>query len=321
MCSTSVAKPEPMDEHAQLPLEVPVVFVVFNRPDCTARSLAAIRAARPRRLYVVADGPRPDRPGEAARCAEVRALVEQGIDWPCEVIRDYAPANLGCARRVSSGLDAVFAREPEAIVLEDDCVPDPSFFAFSGELLARYRKEDRVSHIGGANFQSETRPGTYYFSRYNHVWGWAAWKRSWALFDWEMKDWTAVRETNWLHELLDDPGAAQYWRDAFDSVLAGKVDSWAYRWTYAMWRHGGLAALPGVNLVTNIGFGLDATHMRPTERRLCRPVAELTFPLRHPEQIERDRHADSHTERTLFSGGYAGLLRRSARRILRRLKS
>ncbi len=299
-------------------LTTTVVLVVFNRPGCTARSLAAIRAAQPSRLYVVADGPRRDRPGEPALCAEVRSLVEHGVDWPCEVIRDYAPANLGCARRVSSGLDAVFAREPEAIILEDDCVPGRSFFPFSAELLARYRDDDRISHIGGANFQARAQPDRYYFSRYNHVWGWAAWRRSWKHFDWEMKDWPAARETSWLREQFSEPGAAQYWRDVFDRVHAGKVDSWAYRWTYAMWRHGGLAALPGVNLVTNIGFGLDATHMRPAERRLCRPTAELTFPLRHPENIERDRRADSHTEHTLYSGGYAGLLRRSARRLLGR---
>jgi len=300
-------------------LATPVVFVVFNRPDCTARSLAAIRAARPARLYVVADGPRPDRAGEAERCAEVRALVEQGVDWPCEVIRDYAAANLGCARRVSSGLDAVFARETEAIILEDDCVPDPTFFPFCAELLERYRQEDRVSHIGGANFQAKAQPGRYYFSRYNHVWGWAAWRRSWRLFDWEMKDWPATRETGWLREQFSEPGAAQYWGDVFDRVHAGEVDSWAYRWTYAMWRHGGLAALPGLNLVSNIGFGLDATHMQPAERRLCRPAGQVGFPLRHPDQIERDRPADSCTERTLYSRGYAGLLRRAVRRMLRRV--
>lgn len=300
------------------PLSTPVVFLVFNRPDCTARSLAAIRDARPQRLYVVADGPRPDRPGEAALCAEVRSLVEQGIDWPCDVDRDYAPANLGCARRVSSGLDAVFAREAEAIILEDDCVAGPAFFPFCAEMLARYRSTEKISHIGGANFQTTPPVESYYFSRYNHVWGWAAWRRSWAHFDWEMRDWPAARDTNWLRGLFDEAGAAQYWRDAFDLVYAGKVDSWAYRWTYAMWRHGGLAVLPAVNLVTNIGFGVDATHMRESDRILCRPAMELAFPLRHPASIARDVQADRRTECTLYSGGYAGWLRRTARRLLGR---
>ena len=310
-----------MNAPEESPLPTPVVFLVFNRPDCTARSLAAIRAARPRRLYVVADGPRAGRAGEAALCAEVRSQVEQGIDWPCEVIRDYAPANLGCARRVSSGLDAVFAREPEAIILEDDCVADPSFFAFSAALLERYRRQSEVWHIGGANFQAAAQPGACYFSRYNHVWGWAAWARSWAHLDWAMQDWPAVRETGWLRDLLGDPWAARYWRDGFDSVLAGRVDSWAYRWTYAMWRQGGLAVLPGVNLVSNIGFDGDATHVRKSDRQLCRPAAAITFPLQYPAKVERDRRADDYTERTLYSGGLLGQLRRSASRVVRRLKS
>src|ERR1019366_6764616 len=142
-----------------------VVFLIFNRPDCTVRSLAAIRAARPRRLYVVADGPRSDRAGEAALCAEVRTLVESGVDWPCEVIRDYAPANLGCARRVSSGLDAVFSRESEAIIIEDDCVADPTFFRFCTELLERYRDAPQVGQIAGCTFQGAGDAGaTSYYS-------------------------------------------------------------------------------------------------------------------------------------------------------------
>jgi hypothetical protein len=302
-------------------LTTPVILVVFNRPECTARSLAAIRAVRPRQLFLVADGPRADRPGEAALCAEVRALVEQGVDWPCELVRDYAPDNLGCARRVVSGLDKVFSQVVEAIILEDDCVADPSFFSFCTTLLERYRSQPEVWHIGGANFQAAPQPGTCYFSRYNHVWGWATWRRSWSRLDWEMKDWKFVRESGWLRGQLGDRWAAQYWRDGFDSVLAGKVDSWAYRWTYTMWRHGGLAVLPGINLVQNIGFDTDGTHARKTDRQLSRPAVALGFPVRHPDNMERDERADRYTERTLYSGGALGLLRRAASRLRRALKS
>jgi hypothetical protein len=302
-------------------LTVPVVFIVFNRPDCTVRSLAAIRAARPAKLYVVADGPRPDRPGEAALCADVRALVERGVDWPCELVRDCAPTNLGCARRVSSGLNAVFARETEAIILEDDCVADPSFFRFCAELLERYRLQPEIWHIGGANFQASARPGTAYFSRYNHVWGWATWKRAWSQFDWDMNDWKSRRETGWLREQLGDLWAARYWRENFDAVLAGRVDSWAYRWTYTLWRHGGLAVLPGVNLVQNVGFGVDATHAQNAHHRLMRPAAPLGFPVHCPKRIAPDARADCYSERTLYSGGGWGWLRRVGHRWQQRLKS
>jgi len=310
-----------MIDSAEVPLTTPVVFVIFNRPECTARSLAAIRAARPARLFVVADGPRPDRPGEAERCAEVRTLVEQGVDWPCEVVRDYAPANLGCARRVVTGLDRAFSQVEEAIILEDDCVADPSFFSFCAESLDRYRLQPEIWHIGGANFQASAQPGTGYFSRYNHVWGWATWKRSWSRFDWAMTDWKSARETRWLRQLFGDPWAARYWRDGFDSVQAGKVDSWAYRWTYTMWRHGGLAVLPGVNLVQNIGFGADGTHVRKSDQQLSRPAGSLGSPVRYPDRVGRDERADRYTERTLYSGGSLGWLRRVASRRLRWLKS
>lgn len=314
-----MSMPAPMPEGSST--ATPIVFIVFNRPDCTARSLAAIRTARPGRLYVVADGPRADRAGEAARCAEVRALVEQGIDWPCEVTRDYAPANLGCARRVASGLDGVFARESEAIILEDDCVASPGFFAFCTEMLARYRDRPEIWQIGGANFQATAQPDTYYFSRYNHVWGWATWKRAWTQFAWEMKDWASVRETRWLRDEFEDAWAARYWRDALDLVGRGQADSWAYRWTYAMWRAGGLALLPGTNLVSNIGFGEDATHRDKGNAQVSRPATEMVFPLRHLDRIERNEAADRYTELTLYSGGWNGWLRRVASRLKRRFGS
>lgn len=279
------------------PLATPVVFVVFNRPDCTARSLAAIRATKPRRVYIVADGSRPDRPGEAALCAEVRTLVEQGIDWPCEVIRDYAPANLGCARRVSSGLDAVFARETEAIILEDDCVPDPTFFPFCAELLTKYRDEPGVGQIAGYTLRSRDARGgpSYYFSQYPHCWGWATWSRAWKVYDHAMKDWPEAKRTGWLRQRFERRREAEYWERIFDRVYSGEIDSWAYRWTFAGWRKDFLSVLPAINLVENIGFGENATHTRRNHPGGLQKMGTLPMPLRHPDQIARDRAADRHT--------------------------
>jgi len=269
----------------------------------------------------VADGPRPNRPGEAELCAAVRSLVERGIDWPCELIRDYAPVNLGLARRVATGLDKVFSQVEQAIVLEDDCVAHPDFFTFCTEALERYRTQPDVWHISGDNFQAAPRPGSCYFSRYNHVWGWATWKRAWSRFDWEMSGWKSVRETNWLRECLGDPAATRYWRDGFDSVVEGRTNSWAYRWTYTIWRQGGLTLLPGVNLVQNVGFGPDGTNVRPADRRLSRPAGALGLPVDYPATIQRNEAADQYTERTLFSGGRLGRFRRMASRLRRWLNS
>ncbi|HVU23050.1 MAG TPA: hypothetical protein VHE13_02925 [Opitutus sp.] len=298
--------------------EPPVALFIFNRPECTRAVLAALRAARPARMFVVADGPRSRVAGDAGACAAARDVVARGIDWPCEVRREFADENLGCARRVASGLDWVFAQTDAAVILEDDCVPDATFLPFCAELLGRYAGDERVWHIGGANFQAEPRPGGYYFSRYNHVWGWAAWARSWRRFDWGMEDWPDVRDSTWLADLLGDRWAAGYWREAFDAVAAGRVDSWAYRWIYAMWRGGGLAALPGVNLVRNIGFGPNGTHTTGGDHGLSRAAAAMRFPLRHPERVERDAAADAHTERTVYSRGAAGAARRAASRWVRR---
>jgi hypothetical protein len=274
-----------------------VVFLIFNRPDCTARSLAAIRAARPRRLYVVADGPRPDQEGEAALCAQVRALVEREVDWPCEVIRDYAPVNLGCARRVSTGLDAVFARETTAIILEDDCVPDPTFFSFCTELLERYCDEPRVAQIAGCSFQDAGVAGqaSYFFSRYPHCWGWATWRRAWQHYDHAMPAWSGLRKRQWIAARVSDPAERRFWMHSFAATARGRIDSWAYRWTFALWQRDCVSISPYRNLVTNIGFGGSATNTREAD-----PLAPMPFPLVHPGTIICDAAADDRTARRVF---------------------
>ncbi|MCW5549112.1 MAG: hypothetical protein KIT44_09130, partial [Opitutaceae bacterium] len=159
----------------------PVALLVFNRPELTMRLLSVIRSVRPAKLYVVADGPRVNHPGDAAACEAVRELIRTQVDWPCELHKDYATSNLGCGRRVSSGIDWVLGRENEAVFLEDDCVPHPTFFRFCTELLERYRDNERVAQICGSRIIAE-QPGqsaSYSFSRYGPVWGWATWRRAW----------------------------------------------------------------------------------------------------------------------------------------------
>lgn len=293
-----------------------MAFIVFNRPELTARVLAAIRAARPPRLFVVADGPRADRPGEVERCAAVRALIEVGIDWPCVVEKNYAESNLGCGRRVSSGLDWVFARVEEAIILEDDCLPDASFFPFCEELLARYREDGRVAQIGGTNHQYRdfSCAGSYFFSRYNHIWGWATWRRAWRLHDPFMRHWPEVRDHGDWSEMFSNRPTRLFWRARWRAVFAGKVDTWDLAWTFSCIRLGLLTALPAVSLVENLGFSPDATH---TKRGPARPlrVGRLEWPLRHPETLCADADADAHMERILFH--HPSILQRVWRRITR----
>lgn len=280
----------------------PVAFLVFNRPQHTARVFARIREARPRTLYVIADGPREDKPGDRVRCSNVRRIVEEGVDWPCDFTRIYSDVNLGCAKRVSSGISEVFTNVESSIILEDDCVPNPTFFPFCDELLDRYKNDDRVGQIAGCSFLEEARSHmqeSYYFSRYPHCWGWATWRRAWQKYDHQMSDWSGKMLSNRWPKGLDNPAERSRWEKCFNSVLNGKVDSWAYRWTYSLWRDNAVSANSRVNLVTNVGFGPDATHTRRGDVGGI-PEQIATFPLVHPTDVTADDRADREVSRRVF---------------------
>lgn len=282
----------------------PVLFLVFNRPDTTQRVFDAIRAARPPRLYVAADGTRPERLGEAARCAAVRSIAT-AVDWPCEVVTLMRDENLGCKRAVSSAIAWFFEHEPEGIILEDDCLPDPSFFPYCDELLERYRNDPKVMCVSGNNFISSTwvPQASYYFSKYVHIWGWASWRRAWQYYDVGMRDWENVRDTldPLMRRLPDQPQARLHWRELFDRVSKGQIDTWDYQWTYACWRHDGLSCMPQINLISNIGFGEGATHTVSPESKLANlSVGSIATPLQHPETVESDAEADRWTSEHVF---------------------
>jgi hypothetical protein len=286
------------------PLKTPVVLVIFKRSETTAKVLEMIRRARPSQLFVVADGARPDVPGEAEKCAEARAVIDQ-VDWDCHVVKDYSVENLGCGRRLPTGLDWVFSQVEEAIILEDDCVPHPSFFRFCEELLERYRHDSRITSISGQNVQPTQSHihHSYYFSAYNHCWGWATWKRAWQNFDFHVKAWPEVQRQNLLHHILQDADAVKYWSKNFQAIYEGRETAiWDFQWTLACWLQSGLGILPRHNLIANIGVGADSTHFNNNHANyLNLPTQPLEFPLQHPEFVVRNTVADDITRRLLFS--------------------
>ena len=291
----------------------PVALFIFKRPATTRRVFAAIAAARPPRLFLVADGPR--NPQEADECAATRAVVAR-VDWDCEVITDFAAANLGLKRRLASGLAWVFAQAEEAIILEDDCLPHPTFFRFCQEMLARYRDQPQVMHIGGFN----PAPGwaaanSYLFSRYPRVWGWASWRRAWAFYDADLRGWTGAADKGVYLARFAHRRERQYWRLVWDGVASGQINTWDYQWAFACLAREGLSVVPGVNLVTNIGFGPAATHTRRDHPLANHPSTAALFPLEHPPAIARHAAYDAHIARTSFM--VPALRRRIAGRLWR----
>ncbi len=281
--------------------------------------LAAVRAANPALLMVVADGPRAGRPGEAARCAAARAVVD-GIDWGCEVLKNYSDVNLGCKRRVASGLDWLFQNATEAIILEDDCLPEASFFPYCEALLDRYRHDERVMHIAGNNFGVDTQAFgecSYGFTSFPQVWGWATWRRAWRHFDVAMSAWPSFRRSRELGELpvprLLRGRQLRRWEDAYSN----RVDTWDFQWHFAVMRRHGLAAVPRRNLVTNIGFDLDATHTRDTSSDKANlPHHAIGFPLVHPEKVRAEPALDVLFSSRMLGGSFASRVLGKARRLV-----
>ncbi len=276
-------------------LTTPVVLLVFNRPAPTERVFSAIREARPARLLVVADGPRSDRAEDFTRCGEVRNIVEQ-IDWPCAVERVYAEENMGCKRRVASGLDWVFSRVEEAIILEDDCLPDPTFFRFCQEMLDRYRDDERVMSVCGSNPLGRWKADLqrYHFSLYGGVWGWATWRRAWRFYDVDMTLWLNPESRLHICELLGGGNLYRMRALEFDRVAAGHVDTWDYQWSFAQLNRSGLTLVSATNLVSNIGFNADATHtVNPNNAFAALPTLPCQFPLEINHLVAADPDYDA----------------------------
>src|SRR5262249_49404554 len=243
--------------------KVPVLFLVFNRPETTARVMEAIRAAGPERLYVAADGPQDGKTGEAERCADVRQIATR-VDWPCEVRTLFRERNLGCRQAVSNAITWFFEQEQEGVILEDDCLPSQSFFPYCAELLAHFRDDERIMCITGNNFQQDMSgyPYSYYFSKYVHVWGWATWRRAWRSYDDTMKLYPEYIDFNFSKSRSPSSSFIAYWKGELDKVYRRTLDTWDYVWMFSCWANSGLTCTPRVNLVSNIGFGPDATHCR-----------------------------------------------------------
>jgi hypothetical protein len=278
------------------PLTTAVLLVIFNRPDTTRLVFEAIRKARPPRLYIAADGPRPHVEGDEVKCMEAR-MIQYEVDWECEVKTMYSETNLNCGIGPSSAFTWFFEHEEEGIILEDDCLPSQSFFWFCQELLTLYRNDTRIMHIGGNNFLRGWQHDpdySYYFSRSGHIWGWATWRRAWQKFDYKLTFYDEVKRSKYFDNFFLNPIEKIYRLRKFDkTVTAARVDWWDYQWDFARYVNSGLSIVPKYNLVRNLGFGENATHTQNGNNMNAKLQAqEITFPLQHPPFIIRDFTSD-----------------------------
>ncbi|MCW3090865.1 MAG: nucleotide-diphospho-sugar transferase [Ferruginibacter sp.] len=270
--------------------KTPILFLIFNRPETTKLVFEQIKKVQPKFLYVAADGPRNDREGDAGKCIAARAMVMDFIDWPCEVKTLFRTENAGCKKAVSEAINWFFEDIEMGIILEDDCLPSPSFFAFCAEALGKYRDDDNVLAINGCNFNYKPKDSnSYFFSRYINAWGWATWKRSAVSTDYEMISWQKKSKLFfiWKHiknNLFDfDLDWCRYWRINFDAVASKALDTWDYQWQYQLWNSDKIMIVSSHNLVVNIGFGADATHTSLQDHKAAALTAEsVQLPLKHP---------------------------------------
>ena len=276
----------------QSSFNTPILFLIFNRPDTTQEVFNAIKKQRPKYLYVAADGARETKEGEKEICLKTRNIINQ-IDWDCELKTLFRDKNLGCGKAISSAITWFFENVEEGIILEDDCLPHLDFFYYCEELLEKYRNEPTIKIIGGANFQDGIKRGdaSYYFSAYSHIWGWATWKRTWNEYSFTLEEYSKSDFKKTLKTYFPKWTERQVWMDKFLLMKKQAIDTWDYQLSFSIWENNGICIVPNVNLISNIGFGEDATHTTGNHQISCLPFEKI-LPLTHPKQLCINREAD-----------------------------
>ena len=276
--------------------ETPILFLIFNRPDLTEITFPSICNIKPKKLFIAADGPRTGNEYDELNCKIARQYVLSKIDWDCEVQTLFRDKNLGCGKAVSSAISWFFSHVDEGIILEDDCLPDESFFKFCSILLGRYKNDEKIMHIGGNNFQFGIKrgDGDYYYSILGHIWGWATWRRAWKHYEFNLSTAKTISENLFSQAFNQNDLFISYYKGIFLEVADNKIDTWDYQWLYTIIRKNGLAICPNVNLVKNIGFSLDATHTQYETTWNQLNIAKTLHSFRSPASFNIAYKADAY---------------------------
>ncbi len=266
--------------------DIPILFVFFNRPQIALQSFQVIKKVKPKRLYLASDAPRETKTGELELVEETRKLILDSIDWECDSKTLFQEKNLGCGLGVYTAINWLFENEEYGIILEDDCVVEPTFFSYMEEMLLRYATDERIGMIAGTNPVGDYVPITsYVFSRYKSCWGWASWRRAWANMDIEMK-W---RDDNY-ESVLRNAGYCAWdyngWKYKIKCIDRNVVSAWDWQWYFSLSAQNQLCIYPAKNLVSNIGTDANATHTSGSAITL--KTFSLGFPLTHPKNVVPD---------------------------------
>jgi hypothetical protein len=295
----------------------PVVIVVFNRPEKTKLLLEALRLVAPTKLYVICDGPRKNHELDKTNVTLVRKIVDDELTWDCEVTKIYSEINLRGPKRVPSGLDIVFEKEEQAIILEDDCIPTTQFFQFIDELLNRYKDDSRIGTVCGFNPEFDfwgnpieiKRNASYLFSRIPATWGWATWRRVWKNFDRNMTDFPELVQNKQFNTISNISSVRSFFVQKYTLFYQGKQDHWDYRLMYSLFLQNQLSIIPNVSLVSNIGADGTGQNMGKKDYLSLKKGETLTMPLIHPSVFMPNYKYEQRITRHFFTNNklYKGI--------------
>ncbi|MBI9061909.1 MAG: hypothetical protein JEZ14_07955 [Marinilabiliaceae bacterium] len=280
----------------------PILFLIFNRPDTTKQVFERIKEVKPKFLFIAADGARENKIDEKKLCNQTREIVIDNIDWPCEVKTLIRTQNLGCGKAVSEAITWFFDNVEMGIILEDDCLPEIDFFYFCNELLKKYRFNEKIYSIGGTNVLLNWKDDnqSYHFSYQGSIWGWATWKRAWNKYQFILPATLNDKAIKTLKEISFNSAYFKIRKDIFEKVK--NIDTWDYQWAYTRLSNKGLSILPSKNLITNIGFGTNATHTTDDEHKLAQLKSfQLNKPLKHLDKIKLDKKFEKKFLNFLYS--------------------
>lgn len=282
----------------------PVLLIVFNRIDKVKKVLPAIRKYAPTKLYVSADGPRKSKKNEIISTNIVRDFIKNEIDWECELITNFSNKNLGCKYGPLSAINWFFENEKYGIILEDDILPNQSFFNFCDFFLEKFQEDKRIYSITGYNINEKIIPRNkdYFFTGYSFTWGWATWKDRWekyneAIDNFKIDDFTPFEKNS--HD-WDQSSLIGLQKIVHNSII-DKLDAWDFPWVYTQIINNGLSVVPSKNLIKNIGFDAESTHTQKLPYYNKNIQSEINFPLDINTEVVRFEKYDLFITKNVFN--------------------